>query len=139
MTSLVNISSGTTTLKQSSQKTRVDPNRWDSSAKPLDCVQQDAGAIQQRHGARGARAVLGGQEPVPVHQRTRPNPKPQPSRLRARGLSCQSHRHRQGRRPAHLHHQPEQRSHGIAKVAGGRHSGAGDSVSDPGRQRSDIP
>ena len=67
MTSLVNISSGTTTLKQSTQKTRVDPNRWDSSAKPLDCVQQDAGAIQQRHGARGARAVLGGQEPMPVH------------------------------------------------------------------------
>jgi hypothetical protein len=28
-----------------------------------------AGAVQQRHGARGARTVLGGQEPMPVHRR----------------------------------------------------------------------
>ena len=139
MTSLVNISSGTTTLKQSSQKTRVDPNRWDSSAKPLDCVQQDAGAIQQRHGARGARAVLGGQEPVPVRKRTRPSPKPHPSRLRASGIGSQSHCHSAGGRSTHLHHQPEQRSHGIGQAAGGRHSGARDSVSDPSGQGGDIP
>ena len=132
MTSLVNISSGTTTLKQSSQKTRVDPNRWDSSAKPLDCVQQDAGAIQQRHGARGARAVLGGQEPVQLYRRNRHHQKPRDGRLCASGLGSQSHCHRTSGRPAHLHHQPEQRSHGIAKAAGGRYGGPRYSISHPG-------
>ena len=82
---------------------------------------------------------VGGQEPVQVRERTRPNPKPHQSRLRASSVGSQSHCHSPGGRPAHLHHQPEQRSHSIVKVTGGRHNGARDSVSDPGRQRSDIP
>ena len=80
---------------------------------------------------------VGGQEPVQVRERTRPNPKPHPGRLRASGVGSQSHCHRASGRPAHLHHQPEQRSHGIGQAAGGRHSGARDSISGDGRERSD--
>ena len=82
---------------------------------------------------------VGGQEPVQVRERTRPNPKPHPGRLRASGIGSQSHCHSAGGRSTHLHHQPEQRSHGIAEAAGRRHCGARDSVSDPGGQRGDIP
>ena len=82
---------------------------------------------------------VGGQEPVQVRERTRPNPKPHPGRLRASGVGSQSHCHRASGRPAHLHHQPEQCSHGLAKATCGRHSGARDSVSYPGGERGDIP
>ncbi|WP_235507373.1 transglutaminase family protein, partial [Acidovorax sp. Leaf78] len=89
-------------------------------------VQQTARAVQQRHGTRGARAVLGGQNAMPVRQRTRAGAEPCEAGLRPSHLRSQSDCHRPGARPAHLHDQPKQRGYSFAQAAGGWYGGAGD-------------